>query len=389
MHDVGNPTGKHRPKRRHHGEGTVVKRTDRWRRRPWAAVVPWFDPSGRRRETWLSAASRQEAEGLLRDELERRANATTVPTEHTVGSYVRSWLMTTELGPWTFDRYRHHLEQRIGPTLGDVPLADMTPPLVRQAMTSWSGSAATRMGAFVVLRTAMRQAVSDRMLSTDPTANIKSPRPTQVSPDVIDIEDARRLMATVKGERFAPILTVALGLGIRRGEVLGLRTRDIDLEAGTVTISHQLRRVPVSTRQPGAEWWRLVAPKRGSGRVLPLPEFVADALRERIVERDAEAKATKVYAYNDFVFCDPHGNPVAFTSLWAWFKGALARAGLPDMRYHELRASTATILLAEGVDEFTVMAILGHKTLDMTRRYTRLLPRVSRDAADRMGRAIG
>lgn len=388
MRVMSNPQGKHRKKRRHHGDGTVVLRKDRWRRKPWAAVVPYIDPSGRRRETWLSAASRSEAETLLHDELLRR-RGDTVPTEHTVGSYVRDWLMTTDLGPWTFDRYRHHLEQRILPTLGSVPLADLTPPMVRSAMTKWTGAPATRMGAFVVLRTAMRQAVTDRMVEHDPTANIKAPRPKAGTPTVLDVDDARRLIRVVGGDRFAPLLVVSLGLGIRRGELLGLRTDDVDPVAGTVTIRYSLRRVPVSTREAGAEWWRLVAPKADSGRTIPLPAFVADALAARIAERDREAKATKTYAYNHLIFCDLHGNPVAFTSLDHWWKRSLERAGLPDMRWHELRASTATILLAEGVPELTVMAVLGHKSLEMTRRYVKLLPRVSRDAADRMGRAIG
>jgi integrase len=383
-----NPTGKHRPKRRHHGEGTVLKRTDRWRAKPWVAVVPYTDPSGKRREMWLSASSRDEADGLRKREIAKRAKRI-VPTEHTVGSYVRNWLMTTDLGPWTFDRYRHHIEQRIEPTLGAVPLADLTPPMVRQAMTLWTGAPATRMGAFVVLRTAMRQALADRMVEHDPTENIRAPRPTHSTPDVVDIGDARRLMDTVRGERFAPLLVVSLGLGIRRGELLGLRTPDVDLAAGTVTIRHSLRRVPVSTRVEGETWWRLVAPKRDSGRTIPLPAFVADALRERLERRDAERKVARIWAPNDLVFSDVRGNPIGFTSLDHWWKGALERAKLPDMRWHELRASTATILLAEGVPEMSVMAILGHRSLEMTRRYVKLLPRVSRDAADRMGRAIG
>ena len=66
MRAMVNPTGKHRRKRRHHGEGTVILRRDRWRARPWAAVVPYLDESGRRREMWLSAASREEADDLVR-----------------------------------------------------------------------------------------------------------------------------------------------------------------------------------------------------------------------------------------------------------------------------------------------------------------------------------
>lgn len=388
MSGMTNPTGKHRPKRRHHGEGTVLQRTDRWRARPWAAVIPYVDASGRRRETWLSAGSRAEAEQLRRDELAKRRKAP-VRTTHTVGSYVSGWLMTTDLGPWTHDRYRQHIEARIIPTLGTVPLEELTPPAVRKAMTEWTGAAATRMGTFVVLRAAMRQAVSDKMLGDDPTAGIKAPRPKQAALTVVDVVDARHLRAVVARDRLSALITVSLGLGLRRGESLGLRTPDIDFAAGTVTISHSLRRVPVSTRGLDDEWWRLVAPKRDSGRTLPLPAFVARALRRRVIARDAERRGAKVWAANDLVFCDLHGGPIPFTSLDTWWKGALERAKLPDMRWHEMRASCATVLLAEGVPEMSVMAILGHKSLEMTRRYVKLLPRVSRDAADRMGRAIG
>lgn len=387
MGDVGNPTGKHRPKRHHHGEGSVFKRTDRWRAKPWVAVVPYIDPSNRRREMWLSASSRSEADDLRKRELAKARTA--IPTEHTVGSYVRGWLMTTELGPWTHDRYRHHIEQRIDPTLGSVPLAELTAPMVRDAMTRWSGAPATRMGAFVVLRTAMRQALADRMLDHDPTENIRAPRPTHSTPDVVDVEDARRLMATVSEDRLGPLLVVSLGLGIRRGECLGLRTADVDLAGATVTIRHSLRRVPVSTRAKGDSWWRLVSPKRDSGRTIPLPAFVAEALRERLDARDREQCEAKVWAPNDFVFSDLHGNPIAFSTLQHWWAGALERAGLTYRKWHSLRASTITILLAEGIPDITVAAIAGHRNLEQTMRYTKLLPRVSRDAANRLDRAIG
>lgn len=388
MPTMVNRTGKHRPKRRHHGDGTVVRRKDRWRAKPWAAVVPYIDPSGRRRETWLSAASRAEAEVLLAAELAKRRKVP-VRSGHTVGSYVTDWLQHADLSPWAYDRYRNHVELRILPTLGAVPLGDVNPPTIRAAMAQWSGAAATRMGTFVVLRTALRQALTDRMLERDPTEGIRAPRPQPTTPDVLDVVEARHLMDTVRGERFAPILAVSLGLGLRRGEALGLRTPDIDIPARTLTIRHSLRRVPVSTRVPGEEWWRLVAPKRDSGATVPLPDFVAEALAARLVVRDQEQRAAKVWAANDLVFSDAHGGPVPLQTLNAWFKGALRRAGLPDMRWHELRSSTATMLLAEGINEVTVMQILRHRSLEMTRRYVKLLPRVSRAAADAMNERLG
>ena len=294
MRLMSNPTGKHRPKHRHPGEGTVVRRRDRWRAKPWAAVVPYIDASGRRRATWPSAASRSEAEAILREEMAKRRKAP-VRTAHTVGTYVSGWLMTAEgLSPWTHDRYRHHIEQRIIPSLGKVALEDVNPPMIRVAMGEWSGSAATRQGTFVVLRAALRQAVSDRMLAEDPTAGLRAPRPAQGSPTVLDVTEARHLLEVVAKDRLGPILVVSLGLGLRRGETLGLRTPDIDLRAGTVTVRYQLRRVPVSARGEGDAWWRLVAPKRGSGRTLPLPAFVAQSLTARLEARDAEQRAAKI-----------------------------------------------------------------------------------------------
>lgn len=387
MQPVTNPKGTHRAKRRHHGEGTVIRRKDHWRAKPWAAVVPYIDQAGRRRETWLSAASRDEAEDLLRHEVARRKR--TVPTAHTVGSYVRDWLMNADVSASAFDRYRQHVEQRILPTLGALALDELRPPHIRAAMNRWTGAPATRAGTLIVLRMAIRQAVSDRMVADDPLAGVKAPTVRPGTPTVLDVAEARRLRETVAGERYAPLLAVALGLGLRRGELLGLRTPDVDLPARTLTIAHSLRRIPTSTRTDPEEWWRLQAPKADSGRTVPLPDFVVEALRERIAERDAEKRAAKVWAPNDLVFSDPHGNPVPFSTLTNWFKRSLKRAKLPDMRFHGLRASTATILLAEGVPELTVMAILGHTNLDMTKRYVRLLPRVSRAAADRLDEVMG
>ena len=86
-----NPTGKHRAKRHHHGAGSVIKRTDRWRSKPWVAVVPYTDSSGRRREMWLSAGSKAEADDLRKAELARIAKGM-VRTEQTVVEFVNAWL---------------------------------------------------------------------------------------------------------------------------------------------------------------------------------------------------------------------------------------------------------------------------------------------------------
>ncbi len=381
-----NPTGKHRPKRHHHGEGSVLLRKDHWRSKPWVAIVPYTDESGRRREMWLSAGSRAEADELRKAQLREFAKGL-VRSEETVGDYVSAYLLHVEVGPGTYPRYRAHLTERLAPVLGGVALRSLTPNDVRRAMKSWEGAPATRAGALRLLRAAMKQAVSDRLIEHDPTAGIPYPKAISHQPVTLTAAEARHLMATVKGERFAPILVVSLGLGVRRGEALGLRTQDI--HGDSVTIAKSLRYIPPELRAEGEGPYRLTGTKTGETREVPLPAFVAEALRIRLAERDAEQRAAKVYAPNGFVFCDPVGNSVPLETLYAWFKKALVRAGLPDMRWHDMRASTITLLLDMGVDVLTIQRIVGHRDLATTRRYVGKTPTAMTGAADRLEEAMG
>ena len=388
MPAMTNPTGRHKPKRRHHGDGTVLLRKDRWRRKPWVAVVPYLDAQGRRREMWLSAGSRKEAEALRRDEVDRIRRGI-VPTSQTVGQYVTAWLATLEVGPGTWPTYKAHVTRRIVPTLGPIALDRLTPQAVRSATLQWEGAPATRAGTLRLLRAALRQAVTDRAIEYDPTAGIPYPKVTRKRPVTLTGAQARALMELVKGERFAPILVVSLGLGIRRGEALGLRTQDVDLVAGTVTIAKSLRYIAPERRAPGEDPYRLTATKTGDDTTLPLPGFVAAALRDRLAELEREQRDAKVYAYNDFVFCDEAGGPIPVMRLGRWFKGTLKRAGLPRIRWHDLRGSAATVLLESGVDIEIVRRILRHRDLATTLRYIGQTPESLRDAADRIEKAMG
>ena len=235
----------------------------------------------------------------------------------------------------------------------------------------------------------MKQAVRDRLIEHDPTAGIPYPKVARREPVTLTGPQARHLLEVVKGERFAPILATSLGLGVRRGEALGLRTQDIDLERGIVTIAHGLRYIPPTLRREDEGPYRLTGTKTGETREVPLPAFVAEALRDRLAERDTEAKAARTYAYNGFVFCDELGNSVPLQSLYAWFKAALVRAGLPDMRWHDLRASTITLLLDMGVDLLTIQRIVGHRDLATTRRYVGKTPAAMAAAAGRLEEAMG
>lgn len=367
----------------------MVRRTDRWRARPWAAVVPYIDASGRRRQMWLSAGSRAEADSLLRAEVKRRRELPVAATRETVGQYVTAWLDTLDVGPGTWPRYRQHITQRIIPTLGATPLSDLSPQAVRLAMLEWTGAPQTRGGTLRLLRAAMKQAVADRRIAHDPTAGIPYPRIPPHEARTLTGAEARRLMDTVKGERFAPILVLSLGLGVRRGEALGLRTADVDLVKGEVRIAKSLRYIAPILRAEGEGPYRLTGTKTGGTRTVPVPAFVADVLVERLAERDREQREARVYAPNDLVFCDKAGNSIPLETLRHWYLGALKRAKLPPMRWHSMRATTATLLVEMGVDLITTQRILGHSDLDTTRRYVGKTPGAMTAAAKRLDEAMG
>lgn len=337
---------------------------------------------------WLSAASRQEADDIRKRELAKLRKGI-VPSSETVGQYVNAWLGTIEVGPGTWPTYKAHVTERIEPSFGRIPLADLTPAMVRRELLAWKGQPATRGGTLRLLRVAMRQAVADRRIEHDPTAGIAYPRVTRKRPTTLTGAQARYLMDFVAGERFAPILVVSLGLGVRRGEALGLRTQDIDLAAGTVDIGKSLRYIAPALRAPGETPYRLTATKTGDETVLPLPAFVAVALRDRLAELEREQRASKVYAYNDFVFCDEQGGPIPVMRLTRWWHGALMRAGLPDMRWHDNRSSTATVLLEAGVDIETIRRILRHRDIATTLRYIGETPDSLRAAAGQLDKAMG
>jgi integrase len=210
------------------------------------------------------------------------------------------------------------------------------------------------------------------------------PKRQRYEAQYLTVDEARRFFKAVKSDRLEALYVVTTTLGLRKGEVCGLRWQDIDLENGELTVRYQLQRVGGKKQ--------LVEPKTDrSRRTIALPPFVVTALRAHEVRQRADRKwAASKWQEHGLVFTTSIGTPLEQSNLSRAFHKLLDTAEIPRQRFHNLRHSAATLMLAQGVDAPAIMAVLGHSHISTTiNLYAHIMPEVKRDAADRMEAMFG
>jgi integrase len=192
--------------------------------------------------------------------------------------------------------------------------------------------------------------------------------PRVVKEDVPSLSSAqvKDFLVAIKGNRLEALDVATLGLGLRQGEVLGLRWSDIDLERSVLRVSHALQWIRPARGKAGVP--TLVEPKsRTSRRTLDLPPIVADALRAHRARWRDEKLALGPRWLNDWnlVFTGSHGEPLNPKVVWEDHRAALKTGGLPLLRFHDLRHSCASLLLLNHVPAKMVQEILGHSSITL------------------------
>jgi integrase len=367
--------------RRGRGEGGITKRGDgRWMGQ---ADLGWQD--GKRRRKSLYGRTKSEVQGKLRETLHRKAHGMPpVPEQETVGTFLRRWLDIKKEGvrQRTWTRYEQIVRAHLLPNLDRIRLAQLTPQDVAECLrrVKVSGSAYMARGARDVLRTALNQALRWELVSRNVAVLTDPPRHRTREITPLTPRQAGTLLAAVAGHRLEALITVALGLGLRQGEALGLRwEEDVDLEAGTLSVQQTLVR---AGREP-----RFEEPKTDrSRRTITMPSVVAAALRRhRTRQLEEQLAAGPEWHPSGLVFTTPIGTPIDRGRLHGTFKAILRSAGLPDIRYHDLRHTAATLLLVQGVDMRTIMATLGHSRISQTMDlYAHMMPTLRGHAAEQM-----
>lgn len=303
----------------------------------------------------------------------------------TVGQFLARWLEDTArpaVRASTFDSYASYVSKHLIPDLGKVKLAALTPAQV-QAMLSKKRAAGLspriQQNIRAILRRALGQAMTWGMVGRNVATLIHPPRMVRHEIQPLTPEHACQFLAAVSGDRLEARYTVAVSLGLRQGEALGLRWQDIDLDAGVMRVNMALQRTVGEYRQ--------VEPKtEKSRRVLPLPHAAVAALKTQRMKQLEERVASMVWGNTwGLVFTTDAGFPLEGTSVTHRFPKILERAGLPKARFHDLRHTCASLLLAQGLSLREIMEVLGHSQISLTANlYSHVMPTALRNAADRM-----
>jgi integrase len=334
----------------------------------WYAQISLDDGSRRKRR----AASQREAREKLRQlvaELERGVDL--AAQQPTVAQWCQTWLeaFAINLKPNIKEDYAAVIRRYIADApIGRRRLSQLTPADVQAWVNALSTKVApqTVRNAHARLHKALVVAVRQRYIARNVADGIELPsgRPPPIKP--LNFEQACALLAAVDGHRLAAVYRLAINLGMRQGVILGLTWDVLDLDAGTIRVDRQLRRV-----RNGKETRMFVlqtTKTRAGERVLQLDEDLMAVLREhrRVQQEEAALRGKQWKNGLNLVFVTETGAPIHISDLTKHFKSALKRARLPSIRFHDLRHTAATLMLANGVSLVTVSKILGHSSPAIT-----------------------
>lgn len=346
-----------------------------------------------RRETVRGAKA--DAQRRLRDLLrEVESGGYTGTGRLTVAELARRWLASKErrVAAKTYAFYSAHLRLYIVPAFGLLRAEALHAEQIEAALASWAhgkrhdrerGVPSPRSIAhiFNTLRTLLRWGVKMGMLVRNAADAVEPPRFERKEMRVLDAAGVARLLRAAQGSDLQAIVVVAIGTGLRRGELLALRWSDVDLDARRLSVQRSLETVKGVTRTKPPKTTR-------SARTMALPPFVVDVLRhERKRQEELRGSAPDEH---DWAFMRGDGSPWepgAFSLAFARF---VKRTTLPHVRFHDLRHSFGTLALTSGVDLQTVSRALGHESTAITSRiYLHVVEALQDDAAARIEALLG
>jgi integrase len=312
----------------------------------------------------------------------------------TVSEYLDRWLSDAVRGTVresTYSRDKYLVTNHIKPALGRLKLRNVNAlhlqGLYRERMDSGlSGSTVQKI--HHALHKALSQAVRWNLIPRNPADAVKAPVASTKEMHPLSADEARRLLEAAQGDRLEALYVLALHTGMRRGELLGLKWEDVDLDNATVRVRRTLTRTDNGRRLAIGE------PKtKKSRRTVRLTQRAVEALRSHLTRQIEEIDRMMGDRYQDrgLVFAGEAGGLINPSNLrLRSFAPLLQRAGLPQITFHDLRHTCASLLFQRNVHPKFVQELLGHASVAITLdTYSHMLPGMGGEAAVAMGEALG
>jgi integrase len=371
-------------RRRGQNEGSIFERKDG----RWVGQLNLGRENGKRKRRYVYGQTAEEVRKTLNQlkvDHDKGLPVGRTDAPRTVGAYLTYWLenrLRVRARPRSYESFEILIRRHIAPALGKIPLRDLQPSAIQKFLNEKSNaglSAQTVCHLRTVLRSALNQALKENAIARNPAMLVDPPRIPDREIHPLSPDDARQLLQAVEQDRLQAIYTVALSLGLRRGEVLGLKWSDINFEAKTLSVARSLQRISGKLTEVETKTKR-------SRRTLVMPEVVIASLRRHRARQAQERLVVGPdWSDADLVFTTELGTPIDPRNLLRSYKRILKNSNLPKARFHDLRHSAASLLLAQGVQLRTIMEILGHSSIALTANlYSHVLDNLKRDAAEKM-----
>jgi len=358
----------------------------------WAIILDARDASGARKRRWHSfAGTKRQAQVEAARLISELQNGTRIdPSRMTVSAFLERWIehMQGQVSPRSHERYAELCRKNLTPLLGGLALTKLQPAHISQAyakaLTSGrrdgqGGLSARTVGHMHrVLHEALQHAVRWRMLPRNPAADVKPPKVERKQMKVLDASATAEMIEAARPySAFMPILLGAL-CGLRRGEIAALRWRSVDLKAGQLAVVASVEQTKVGCREKET--------KTGRARTVALSATMVEELRRhRLAQVQALLQLGIRLSDDHHVVMQADGTALQPNSIGHAFAMFLQATRRPHIRFHDLRHTHATQMLAAGIHPKIASERLGHAkvgtTLDL---YSHVLPSMQADAAARV-----
>ncbi len=361
------------------------------------AILAPADETGKRKQQWFTGyRTLKDAQSARRAELAKIDKQEYVaPTKTTTGAYLTGWLASIkrDVRPSTWASYELNIRRHVIPAIGAIPLQTLDPKRIstlygdlldhgRQDGEGLSYQSVRYIA--MILRHALKQAIEDSALTVNPTNKAKRPPKPQSRMEMKtwSAAELRAFLDAIQTEPMYAPLVLAASTGMRRGEVLGLRWRDLDLDAARVAVTQTYIAIGYQVH--------FSPPKTAKGRRnVALDGRTVAVLREHRRTQVAGYVALGIRPDHDLVFTTALGEPIHPERLTRSFAQYVKAAGVPSIRLHDLRHTHATLALQAGIHAKHVSERLGHSTVAITLdTYSHAIPAMQEEAAERVAQLV-